>query len=59
MEYIIYMSVLISIELVSLQVDTNNIFLPSVSMVTWVNKMVSFMCGKSCYNTCYSFLSTC
>jgi hypothetical protein len=42
-----YTSLLISIELVSLQVNTNNLFLPSVSMVTQVNKMASCLCGKS------------
>jgi len=46
-----------SFELVPLQVNTNNLFLLPVSMVTRVNKMVSFMCGKSCCNTCYILLS--
>ena len=52
-----YMSLLISIELVPLQENTNKLFLLPVSMVTRVNKMVPYMCGKSCCNTCYSFLS--
>jgi hypothetical protein len=49
-----YMSLLISVEPVPLQVKTKNVFVLPVSIVTRVNKMVSIICCKSCY----SFLST-